>query len=80
MKQLDKIEVVEVMIMKVWRDDIKKEDVKRESITSASFGLLFLSLCGLIPSNPKLAIIVCAVLAIGSIVLSAIASIKLRKM
>lgn len=67
-------------MMKVWRDDIKKEDVKRDSTTSACFGLLFLSLCGLIPSNPKLAIIVCAILAVGSIVLSVIASIKSRKM
>lgn len=67
-------------MMKVWRDDIKKEDVKRYSTTSACFGFLFLILCGLIPSNPKLAIIVCAILAVVSIVFSVITSIKSRKM
>lgn len=66
--------------MKVWRDDIRKEDLKRNSTMSACFGLLFLFLCGLIPSNTKLAIIVCAILAFVSIMLSVIASIKVRKM
>lgn len=44
------------------------------------FWIVDLFLCGLIPSNPKLAIIVCAVLAVVSIVLSLIAGIKSRKM
>lgn len=67
------------MSKKIWREDVSKEDLKKYSTNSACFGLLFILLIPLIISKPKLAVIVCIILAVVSIVLSVIQGIRAKK-
>jgi len=66
------------MSKKTWREDVSKEVFKKYSINSACLGLLFILLIPLIISKPKLAVIVCIILAVVSILLSVIQGIRAK--
>ena len=62
--------------MKIWREDITKDTLKKGSVNMAYAGILFAILTGTIFYFPRTAVIVCGILAVIAIILSMILSIK----
>ena len=67
------------MSKKRWREDVSKEVLKKYSIISACLGLMFILLIPLIISEPKLAVIVCIISAVVSMLLSVIQGIRAKQ-
>lgn len=64
------------MIMKIWREDITKDILKKGSVNMACAGILFAILTEMIIYFPRVAVIVCGILAVIAIIISMILSIK----
>ena len=62
--------------MKIWREDITKDALKKGSVNMACIGILFAILTGTIFYFPRAAVIVCGILAVMAIIFSMILSIK----
>ena len=62
--------------MKIWREDITKDTLKKGSVNMACAGILFAILTGTIFYFPRTAVIVCGILAVIATILSIILRIK----
>lgn len=62
--------------MKIWREDITKDALKKGSVNMACIGIIFAILTGTIFYFPKTAVIVCGILAVIATILSIILRIK----
>ena len=64
--------------MKIWRDDITKEKLKKDSVICASMSFLFMMGGVLIEKHPQMAVGVCIALAGIMFVMSVLLGIKAR--
>ena len=66
--------------MKIWRDDITKENLKNGSTLCASASFLFMMGGVLALHNPKMVAIACVILTVVCFVFSLILHIKAKSM
>ncbi len=64
--------------MKIWRDDITKEKLKKDSVICASMSFLFIMGAALIVKHPQMAVVICIALAGIMFILSVLSGIKAR--